>query len=86
MEVVAVVAEPTDKLLCAAYAGTEEPATNTYPFVPIANLDNTPEADAYKMSPVVYELMFVPPWATANVPEETCDAAMLIVTLPADTN
>ena len=31
-------------------------------------MDNTSVADAYRISPVAYDVMFVPPLAIANVP------------------
>ena len=48
-------------------AGPAAPAVSTYPCVPSASLDNVADAEAYKMSPVLYEVNPVPPYATPIV-------------------
>lgn len=52
----------------AAHAGIPPETVRTVPAPPMPILDNTFVAEAYKMSPVVYVVMFVPPLPIARVP------------------
>ena len=51
------------------HAGNPDTNFRTCPLVPFASLDNMFVAEAYKISPVVYVVIFVPPFSIGIVPK-----------------